>query len=388
MLLDSLRSAPLNDLGAMIMRGTLLRSLSSGCGPSSGGAPPRDPRRAHRRADRRRRHDALGHDAAPAVLASDPARVRVRLGGGRAAPRPAGIPPRRPADRRRRGARGADAHVRRRAVRHPPHLRPRGRGGDRLPRRRLPLAHPRGLVRRAALPVLGRHAGLRAGLPLAAADAPAAPVAEAAAGRAAPPVRPQDAGAPRLPRHAAGRVPRRPHRAHPPRPGRRHPVGRVAQHHAVADPLRRRRSPRGRTPVDRADGMVVRPRHGRARPDPGRTGDRRRVRRRRGRPDRRRRRTSSPPSASSSPTSPSPPWRRGSRRTASARRSRSTATRPADFGLTDDQIRERFAELHADAFSSVPDSADARTPGGDGRAARAREGGAPALGAPGGGRGA
>ena len=28
MLLDSLRSAPLNDLGAMILRGTLLRSLS------------------------------------------------------------------------------------------------------------------------------------------------------------------------------------------------------------------------------------------------------------------------------------------------------------------------------------------------------------------------
>ena len=38
------------------------------------------------------------------------------------------------------------------------------------------------------------------GLPLAAPDAPAAPVAEAAAGRAAAPVRAQDAGAPRLPR--------------------------------------------------------------------------------------------------------------------------------------------------------------------------------------------
>jgi len=55
----------------------------------------------------------------------------------------------------------------------------------------------------------------------------------------------------------------------------------------------------------------------------------------------------------------------------------------ADFGLTDDQIRERFAS-YTQMFLQVPDSADARAPSGDGRAARAGDGGAPALGPPGG----
>ena len=62
-------------------------------------------------------------------------------------------------------------------------------------------------------------------------------------GEAATSVRAQDAGPPRVPRHAAGRVPRRPHRPHPSRPGRRDPLRRVAQHDAVADPLRRRSIP-------------------------------------------------------------------------------------------------------------------------------------------------
>ena len=176
--------------------------LAAPAGPALVGRAPRDPRRADRRARRRRRHDAVRHDPAPTRARERSAsRVRLRLGGGGAgAPRRLGPDRARPEDPRRRGTRRADPGLRDGAVRHPSHLRARGRGGDRLPRRRVPVAHPGGVVRRAPVPVVGGHAGLRAGVPLAASHAATAPVAEAAAGRAAAPVRPQDAGAPRLPR--------------------------------------------------------------------------------------------------------------------------------------------------------------------------------------------
>ena len=95
-LLDSLRSAPLNDLGAMIMRGTLLRSLIQRLRAEQWWtAHPEILDEPIERADRRRRHDAVGHDAAAAGPGQRPApRVRLRLGGGRAvAPCRAGIPP-------------------------------------------------------------------------------------------------------------------------------------------------------------------------------------------------------------------------------------------------------------------------------------------------------
>ena len=258
----------------MILRGTLLRSLSQRLRAEQWWTPhPEILAEPHRAADRGRRHDALGHHAAPAGAGQrPPPRLRLRLGGRRAGARDrAGIPPppTRGSPTPRRG--------RSRPARSRPSCSPSTRPTSTRPRRRSsswPTRSCRTSPRRRATCRRYRSwvdtPGLRAGLPVAAADAPAAPVAEAAAGRAAAPVRAQDAGAPRLPRHPAGRVPRRPHRAHPPRPGRRDPVGRVAQHHAVADPLRRRRSPRGRTPVDRAHGLVVRPRRRGARPDPGR----------------------------------------------------------------------------------------------------------------------
>ena len=173
------------------------------------------------------------------VLASDPRCTCACTAGRWASPRPAsGWDPsaRRPADRSTPRQRGADARP------SPPSCSPSTPPTCTRPRRRSSSSptpscrtSPR---RRATCPRTGPGStpGLRPAYRVAAPDAPAAPVAEAPAGRAAAAVRPQDAATPRLPRHPAGRVPRRPHRARPPRPGRRDPVGRLAQHHAVADP--------------------------------------------------------------------------------------------------------------------------------------------------------
>ena len=320
-----------------------------------------------------------------------PPALRLRLGGGRArAPARTGTsPPTDPRIADREAREEQIARLRPGAVRHPPDVRPRGRGGDRLPGRRVPVAHPRGVVRRADVPVLARHPGLRAGLPLAAPDAAAPPVAEAAARASrARAVRAQDAGPPRLPRRAAGRVPRRPHRAHAPRPGRRDPVGRQsstprcgATHCDDVDPHEVGRA------VARADGLDLRPGHGRPR----------RLDPRRG---------------AGAPTSPSPtrwPIR-------SAQAARST---PSASTLTDDvgramrrwldrgpQARDaagppllgRRLRAHRRAdptsgsrsttgdfvSSELPQDARCRRPGRDRRAARARDGRARADRAPGG----
>ena len=117
------------------------------------------------------------------LLAADPRLLlRLRLGGpaGRTAPR-LGPDDGGPADRPGARPRGADQGARAGAVRDPPDVRAGGRGGDRLPRRRVPLARPGVGRRRRGVPAVARHRRLRAGLRPPAPDAPAAPVAEAAA---------------------------------------------------------------------------------------------------------------------------------------------------------------------------------------------------------------
>ena len=72
---------------------------------------------------------------------------------------------------RRRGSADRDSEAREeksrelraRSVRDPPDVRPRGRGGDRLPRRRVPVARPRG--RRAHVPGTGRGSTVRTSRP-------------------------------------------------------------------------------------------------------------------------------------------------------------------------------------------------------------------------------
>ena len=145
---------------------------------------------------------------------------------------------RRPPHRRRRGARGQIARARAGTVRDPPHVRPRSRGGDRLPGRRVPVARPR----------VGAHVPRYRSWLDTQDFAPAYRYLHRMlqflqwqkrqrGSRRAAALGAEDAGAPRLPRHAAGRVPRRARRAHAPRPGRHDPVGRQPQRHAARDAL-------------------------------------------------------------------------------------------------------------------------------------------------------
>ena len=103
---------------------------------------------------------------------------------------------------RTRGSRSGEARERESRelapgpVRDPPDVRARGRGGDRLPLRRVPLPRARGRRARAGVPGVDRRPGLHARLRVPAPDAAAPAVAEAAARR-----RPRDRWVLKSPAH-------------------------------------------------------------------------------------------------------------------------------------------------------------------------------------------
>ena len=98
------RRADLNDIGVLHPAlGHRAQPADAAARPGVDPAASRDPRRADRRADRGRRHDALRHDAAAAAAGRRPALpLRLRLGGrrGRARSWTTVLDGRRPADRR------------------------------------------------------------------------------------------------------------------------------------------------------------------------------------------------------------------------------------------------------------------------------------------------
>ena len=234
-------------------------------------------------------------------------------------------------------------------------------------------------------------AGLRAGLPLPAPDAPAAPVAEAAARRAAAAV-----ACLKTPAHLGyldtllAEFPDA-HLVHTaPRPGRRRsrraPVLNTTLWRTARDDVD---PARGRPAVARADGLDLRPRDGHPRPHAG-AAHRSPTSLRATRVadpigalasgPRRRRASTLTDEAERGDA------RRGSRRTASARRSPTTATRPATSASPPTQIRERFADVRRALPAALRRPTDARlrarASGRHRRAARARAGRARAGRAP------
>ena len=150
-------------------------------------------------------------------------------------------------------------------VRDPPDVRPRGRGGDRLPRRRVPVARAGVRRARAGVPGVDRRPGLRAGLRVPAPDAAVPAVAEAAARRA----RPRARWVLKSPAHLGyldalrDAVPRSARRAHAPRP-----AGRRSRRAPASTRRCTRCTPTtstctGSAPVARADGLDQRPGDGR-----------------------------------------------------------------------------------------------------------------------------
>ncbi len=173
-------------------------------------AAPRDHRRTDRRADRGGRHDAQWNDPAAATpRRRPPFSLRLRVGGGRgrAEARLPVVDAGRSPDRHQREARGDIARAGAGVVRHPPHVRPRARRGDRLPVRCVPVSCAGVGCPCAAIPVMDRRTGLRTGVRVPAPDAAVPAVAETAARSDRPALGAQVSGTPGLSRHLRAQFP-------------------------------------------------------------------------------------------------------------------------------------------------------------------------------------